>query len=90
MKWNYELIHWTSTNSQKQLTIVEALKYQMRTNIYQEMINVFLDTLTGGFNDFNYIQGKFPHPLNGCWTQEIKEKYKRNVFISYLLLSSFV
>ena len=74
----------------KALTIVEALNYQMRISIYKETINVFLDTLTGGFNHFNCIQGKFPHPLNGCLTQEIKEKYKRNVFVSYLLLSSFV
>ena len=89
-KWNYEPKHWTSTNSQKRLTIAETLKYQMRTNINQEMIIIFLNTLAGGFNHFNCIQGKFLHPLNGCWTQEIKEKYKRNVFVSYLLLSSFV
>ena len=75
---------------QKQLTIVEALKYQMRTSTYQETINVLLDTLTGGFNYFKCIQRKFFHPLNGCWTQEIKEKYKRNVFVSCLFLSSFV
>ena len=71
-------------------TIVEALKYQIRTNIYQETINVFSNTLTGGFNHFNCTQGKFLRPLNGCWTQEIKEKYKRNVFVSNLFLSSFV
>ena len=34
LKWNYELKQWTSTNLQKRLTIVEAIKYQMRTNIY--------------------------------------------------------
>ena len=60
-----ELRNKTSTNFQKQLTIVEALKYQTRTSIYQETINAFLDTLTGGFNHFNCIQGKFFHPLNG-------------------------
>ena len=62
----------------------------MRTYIYQEAINVFLNTLTGGFNHFNCIQGKFLHLLNGCRIREIKEKYNRNVFVSYLLLSSFV
>ena len=54
--------------------IFKALQYQMRAHIYQETINVFLNILTGGFNHFSCIQGKFPHPLNGCWTQEIKEK----------------
>ena len=47
-------------------TMLKALKYQMRTCIYQETISVFLNTLTGGFNYFNCIQGKFLHPLNGC------------------------
>ena len=36
----------------------------MRTHIYQETINVFLNTLTGGFNHFSRIQGKFPYPGN--------------------------
>ena len=41
----------------------KALKYQMRTRIYQETINVFLDTLTGGFNHFQLYSGKIPSPM---------------------------
>ena len=64
---NYELKHWTWTNTTKVTnSIVKGLKYQMRAHIYKEMISAFLNTLTGGFNHFNCIQGKFPHPLNGC------------------------
>ena len=46
--------------------VVKALKYQMRTHIYHETINVLLNTLTGGFNHSNSIQGKYAHHLNGC------------------------
>ena len=74
---NYELKYWSWTNSQTLLKL-----YQMRTHIYQEAINIFLNTLTGGFNHLNCIQGKFPHPLNGCWTQEIKEKFLKSLCLS--------
>ena len=33
--------------------------------------------MTGGFNHFNSVRGEFAHPLNGCWTQKIKEKCKK-------------
>ena len=43
---------WTKTLDFDKLpkainTMLKALKYQMRTHIYQETINVFLNTLTG-------------------------------------------
>ena len=31
--------------------------------------------LDWGIQPFQLYSGKIPHPLNGCWTQEIKEKY---------------
>ena len=35
----------------------------MRTRIYQETINVFLDTLTGGIQPFQLYSGKIPSAI---------------------------
>ena len=45
---------------------------------------VYSNTLSGTRGHFHWFQEEFPHPENGCWTPEIKLKYKR-----YLLSLSF-
>ena len=35
----------------------------MKAHIYQETINVFLNTLTGGIQPFQLYSGKIPSPI---------------------------
>ena len=92
---DYEMELQTKTTrlwqtSQKKLTLMEALNTKWGLAYARNDYRIF-DTLTRGFNHFNCIQEKLPHLWNGCWTQEIKENIKKkNVFVSDLLLSSFV
>ena len=61
----------------------------MRTSICKKRLTYFRH-LNWGVQPFQLFSGKLPHPWNGYWTLEIKEKHKRNIFVSYLLPSSFV
>ena len=54
----------------------------------QDMINVFL-TLRLGDSTISMYSGKTPPPMEWLLNPENKEKYKRNIFVSYLLLFSF-
>ena len=51
-----------------------SLKYQMRTSIYQETINVFLKHLHWGIQPFQLYSGKIPSPIEWLLNPGIKEK----------------
>ena len=65
---------------------MEAMKYQMRTPTYMKRINVFWQ-LKWGIQPFQCIQEKTPSSTEWLLNPENKGKYKRNVFVSYLLIS---
>ena len=71
--------------SKKQTNSYGSPKYRMRTNTCMKRLAYF-DTLTGGFNHFNVFR-KTPSSMEWLLNPVNKGKYKRNVFVSYLLLS---
>ena len=58
----------------KETNFYGSLKYQMKTSIYQETINIFLKHFDWGIQPFQLYSGKIPSPIEWLLNPEIKEK----------------
>ena len=81
-------LYRTLTNFQKKTNPYGSPKYQMRTNTYMKRLTYFWH-LNWGIQLFQCILEKPPSSMEWLLNPVNKGKYKRNVFVFYLLLSFF-
>ena len=91
---DYEMELQTKTTglwqtSQKKLTLMEALNTKWGLAYARNDYRI-LDTLTGGIQPFQLYSEKTPSSMEWLLNPGNKGKYKKNVFVSFLYLSSFV